>query len=125
MLLSGKISIFQKNKRAYISLLLLIMIFVLCSCSSLNDTETPTNTSTTKNDIFVDEITFDDLYDINNRIRIEINIKDEELTKLQNDYLKYSNMGSKSPIYRLCDSVTITITKNTAKIFGAAAIVCS
>ncbi len=100
-------------KKRYITFsFIFIMIFSLCSCSSSNDTETPTNTSTTKNDIVVDEITFDDLYDINNKIRIEINIKDEELTKLQNDYLKYSNMGSKSPIYRLCDSVTIIITKN-------------
>lgn len=41
MLLSGKISIFQKNKRAYISLLLLIMIFVLSLFSELIANDKP------------------------------------------------------------------------------------
>lgn len=41
MLLSGKISIFQKNKRAYISLLLLIMIFVLSLFSGLIANDKP------------------------------------------------------------------------------------
>lgn len=102
-------------KKLYLALsFLFIMLFTLCSCISSNDTpsSTTSNESTTKPTEVTDEITFDDLYDINNKVRIEINIKDEELIKLQNDYDKYSNMGSKSPIYRLCDLVTIIVTKN-------------
>lgn len=55
---------------------------------------------------------YDQLFDINNKIELNIDISDEELAKIQKDYDKYSSMGSKSPIYRL-SSVDIKIT--TAK----------
>lgn len=55
---------------------------------------------------------YDQLFDINNKIELNIDISDAELAKMQKDYDKYSSMGSKSPIYRV-SSVDIKIT--TAK----------
>ena len=51
---------------------------------------------------------FDQLFDINNYIEVNIDISDEELKQIQKDYEKYSQMGSKSPIYRQAD-MEITI----------------
>ena len=47
-----------------------------------------------------------DLFDINNKIIINIEISDTEIAKIESDYQKY---GSECNIYRLADSVTITI----------------
>lgn len=52
---------------------------------------------------------FESLFDINNPVSIQIDISDKELKKLQDDYQKYDNKKSKSPIYRKADKVTITI----------------
>ena len=57
-------------------------------------------------------VTFDDVFDINNTLKVDIHVSNSELHKIQNDYYKYSERGLKSPIYRLCDRVDITITKN-------------
>lgn len=54
------------------------------------------------------------LFDINNKIEIKIDMSNSELQKLQKDYEKYDAMGSKSPIYRMAN-VTITITTSTTK----------
>ncbi len=54
-----------------------------------------------------DEILYEKLFDINNVVKVDIDISDEELLKIQKDYEKYG--GSKSPIYRRADKVTITI----------------
>ena len=43
---------------------------------------------------------FEQLFDINNYIEINLDISDEELLKIQKDYEEYSERGSKSPIYR-------------------------
>ena len=51
---------------------------------------------------------YDQLFDLNSKIQIHIDMSPEELSKLQADYEKYRDMGSKSPIYRRAD-VTITI----------------
>ena len=53
---------------------------------------------------------FNDLFDYNNHISVNLKISNAELKKIQQDYEKYSSMGSKSPIYRMADLV-ITITK--------------
>lgn len=52
---------------------------------------------------------FQNLFDLNQKVKIEIAISDEELQKLQEDFEKYDRMGQKSPIYRKADQVTITI----------------
>ena len=52
---------------------------------------------------------YDELFDPNSVVRIEIDISNNELAKIQNDYEHYKSNGSKSPIYRKADSVTFII----------------
>ena len=48
------------------------------------------------------------LFDLANKVEIQIHMSDGELEKMQADYEHYSSFGSKSPIYRKAD-VTVTI----------------
>ncbi len=57
-------------------------------------------------------ITIEDLFDINNPVTFDIDISNNELQKLQSDYIAYNQKGLKSPIYRRADMVTITVIKN-------------
>lgn len=51
---------------------------------------------------------YESLFDPESKIKVTIDISDEELAKLEKDYEKYSSKGSKSPIYRKCN-MTIEI----------------
>ena len=65
--------------------------------------------------IFVDEEEFDEqalydeLFDLNSVVQIDIDIAKDELKKIQQDYEYYSLRNSKSPIYRKAKSVTFTV----------------
>ena len=69
-------------------------------------------------DIGVDQLPYSEeeiysqLFDLKNKISIQIDMSDSELQKLQDDYYHYSSFGSKSPIYRMG---TMTITIQTAR----------
>ncbi len=52
-----------------------------------------------------EEVVFEDLFNLGNKVSIEIDIKDEELQKLQKDY----ETGYKSEVYHIADKVTITL----------------
>lgn len=54
---------------------------------------------------------YNELFDINNKVAIYIDISDEELLKIQKDFENFSSKGSKSPIYRMCDLI-ITINND-------------
>lgn len=63
---------------------------------------------------YTQEEIFEQLFDINNKISIDVSMSKAELKKLNDDYVKYENMGSKSPIYRKADvQITIKTTKDT------------
>ena len=68
-------------------------------------------------DIGVDDLPYSEeelysqLFDLNNKITIQIDMPDAELQKLQDDYYHYSSFGSKSPIYRMG---TLVLTIQTA-----------
>lgn len=56
---------------------------------------------------------FSELFNINNKISLRLDMSDEELAKMQSDYEKYDRNGSKSPIYRMADLyITITTAEN-------------
>lgn len=56
-----------------------------------------------------EETLYQQLFDSEHQIQLNLRMSDEELAKLQQDYEKYSSRGSKSPIYRMADlDVTIT-----------------
>ena len=58
---------------------------------------------------YTEEQIYNQLFDLNNKIEIHLDMKPEELQKLQDDYDHYRSFGSKSPIYRLSDML-VTIT---------------
>lgn len=55
-----------------------------------------------------------DLFDIQNYVQVKIDISEEELNKIQQDYAVYRN--SKSPIYRKADKVTFIVGDKTYEI---------
>ena len=84
--------------------------------SNPTQTSTPstsTNTNTNNNGNTLSDAEQEELYqalfDINSKISIQIDISDSELKKLQQDYDKYKNKNSKSPIYRIATKVTFTV----------------
>ena len=55
-----------------------------------------------------EEELYNQLFDPNAKVEINIDMSDEELNKLQEDYEHYRGFNSKSPIYRMAD-VVITV----------------
>lgn len=60
----------------------------------------------------IENVTFEDLFNLGNKISIKAYVSDSELNKLQNDY----NSGGKVQTYRRCDKVVITM-ENYDKTF--------
>lgn len=77
---------------------------VLPDIPTLPDTNIP---SPDKEEIDI----YQELFDLNNKIAVYIDISESELLKIQKDYEEFSARGSKSPIYRMCDLV-ITINSD-------------
>ena len=64
---------------------------------------------------YTDEEIYQQLFDPNTKLEIDLDMSDEELQKLQEDYERYRNMGSKSPIYRL-GNLTVTLTTDRGTV---------
>lgn len=78
--------------------------------------ERPEPTPNTSGKDYYDEIKteslYSDLFDINNKITVKINISEAEITKIEADYEKY---GSECNIYHIAESVSITIEYSSGK----------
>lgn len=102
------------------------VLLALCGCQTPalpQDTQTPTQAATqpagTSQDGVIDvglealpyseEQLYLQLFDPSNKIQVDLDMAEGELQKLQDDYDRYDEMGSKSPIYRKAN-VNITIT---------------
>lgn len=72
-------------------------------------TDEQPNVDPDEEEISEDMAIFYDLFDERSHVSIKLDIPDSELAKIQQDYEKYSSMGSKSPIYRMADMI-VTIT---------------
>lgn len=83
----------------------LAMVMLLTSLTACGGEKKKINDSNKSED----EEIFDTLFDLDNKVSIDIDISDRELKKIQEDFEKYDRLGNKSPIYRLVDKVTITI----------------
>lgn len=57
------------------------------------------------------------LFDENSTVSIEMNMSDAEWKKLDNDYTVFNAKNSKSPIYRMADSVTIGIDDGKGMLY--------
>ena len=63
---------------------------------------------------YTEEELYNQLFDPNNKIEVDLDMADTELQKMQNDYDRYVEKGSKSPIYRKAVvSFSITNADNT------------
>ena len=63
---------------------------------------------------YSEEQLYAQLFDPKNKIEVDLDMADAELQKLQDDYDRYDEMGSKSPIYRMSNvSITITNAQDT------------
>lgn len=109
--------------------LLLMLSLLLCGCQTPDPPEVKDPTSATlpvaqPNDGIIDvgqeklpyteEQLYQQLFDPNNKIEVDLDMPETELQKLQDDYDRYDEMGSKSPIYRKATvSISITNADNT------------
>jgi len=120
----------MKKTRIRWSIILSALLFVLAGCSNedrKNNVENVQGTKgkeTLKEKVYVvgeetlpysEETMYQQLFDINNRIEIKIDISEEVLRRLQKDYEEYSKFGSKSPIYREAD-LYVTIQEDDERI---------
>lgn len=111
-------------KKRLISVLLAMGIAVMSvGCSATNTDNKGTEEKTTNNlnnvqpeHLSEEEQLYKDLFDINTYVKVEINISDEELAKIEEDYNTYRNKNSKSPIYRMADKVTFTVGEKVYEI---------
>lgn len=61
-----------------------------------------------------EESIYQQLFDINNKIEVELDAPEETFRQLQKDYEKYEYKGSKSPVYREANlKITITTEKDS------------
>ena len=84
-------------KRALAAFLLCILILAGCANVPVSPPTQPDSTDISQMQLF------DMLFDIENKIELQLDMADTELQKMQNDYNKYDRNGSKSPIYRKAD----------------------
>ena len=98
----------MKKQILILTLILLVMMGAgcgknpptpLCGDSNIDTDELPLS----------EEALYAQLFDLNNKVEINVQMSAAELAKLQRDHEHYSSFGSKSPIYRMAD-VTISIT---------------
>ena len=64
---------------------------------------------------YTEEEIYQQLFDPYTKVEVDLDMPEEELQKLQEDYERYRNMGSKSPIYRMGD-LTITLTTDAGTV---------
>jgi spore coat protein CotH len=93
----------------------LVLCFIslfLISCGSSSSSSVSSSSSSIKSGLFgsyeaEDQIAtsevYDQLFDINNKIRFKIDITQQQLSAINTDYINYASFNSKSPIYRVCD----------------------
>lgn len=119
--------VFRKLTKAVACVMALSMMISVAGCSSENDNEnqadngveaesaiSPDNDDSPivqENGFKIskeDQKIYNSIFDISNDVKVKIDIEEDELKKIQQDYDKYDAFGSKSPIYRKCN-LTISI----------------
>jgi len=96
-----------------ISMLILICILTGCAGQPALPSEKEYNLDSDRLP-YSEEILYEMLFDLENQITLRLDMDEAELAKLQQDYEAYTQIGSKSPIYRRGD-LHITITTPDGK----------
>ncbi len=87
-------------KKRLIFVLVLLCLF-LSSCVK----DDPPKIDDPEDEIIETNFTLTDFFSMEKPVTIEIFISDDELEKINQDYYRFSEFDSKSPIYRMCDLV--------------------
>lgn len=100
-------------KKIIAMLLSFLLIGSMTGCTAEHPIQTSPSPPLPSAGTLSEEELFDLLFDIENKIELQLDMSDEELRKMQADYEKYAQNGSKSPIYRIGNlKVTITTPKD-------------
>lgn len=98
-------------KMRLIGILLLVCMLAGCAQPSLPAIENEYNIDTDRLPCSQEQL-YSMLFDLENKITLRLDMENSELAKMQEDYDRYANMGSKSPIYRKGDlHISITTPK--------------
>ena len=104
-------------QRILVSVLVLILLLPLFGCGTTEQSTVPTISTGTGSPNLPDTeeaAIYTRLFDLNNTILLSLDMSDDQLQKMQNDYDHYTSFGSKSPIYRMADlHITITTPDGT------------
>lgn len=120
----------MKRKSLIGIIIILCIITLLAACSRPKEEESPnketgetfygsSHTATlcnidTDTLPYNEESIYQQLFDLNNKIKVELEVSEETLKQLQKDYEAYEKKNSKSPIYREADlKITITTEKES------------
>lgn len=101
------------GKKLALLLMVILVVVSLPACSGSKEKKTESGGESNRTE---DEKIFDELFNLENKVMIKVDISDRELEKIQKDYDKYDSMGNKSPIYRIADKVTITVGEESYEI---------
>ena len=65
-----------------------------------------------------EERLYEALFDINNKISLDLRMEESEIAKMQADFDEYSDREGRSPIYRMADlAVTITTPEGAESVY--------
>lgn len=98
-------------KKRMVALLLCIFLLTGCTDPIPEPSAAPSQPRTETGE---ETTVYQMLFDIHNKLTLRLDMSDTELAKMQADYEKYDQNGSKSPIYRMAD-LYITITTPEGK----------
>lgn len=103
------------TKKIAVVLAMCLIVLPIMSCGKKEgnggekESETTEPVTEVNTPILEEEELYEELFDIQNTISIQLEISQEELDKLQADYEEYDSINSKSPIYRKVDKAIISI----------------
>ena len=110
----------KKLLSGFIFLTVTAAITAGCSGKNLNNTNNTSEENVLKSEETfskeAQEKIYEELFDINNKVTIDIDMKETEIAKMEEDFKTYYKIRSKSPIYRKADKVTITIGDESYEI---------
>lgn len=96
------------RRRLLSILLVLCVLFTVSACAKEDGSETVSETDTAIAEID-EEALYQELFDKESEIIIEVSISDAEMKKLALDYMEYGRTGIKPQTYRMADCVAITV----------------
>ncbi len=111
-----------KKKLLSLTVFMTITATIMMGCSGagkVNENKETTEAIEQSEEIISEEEQnkiYSELFDINNKVTVKIDMSETEIAKMEADFKTYYKKRSKSPIYRKADKVIITIGDDTYEI---------